>query len=243
MAGIGKLMKKEICCIRHVEILKIMATEGFPADAVLNGIIGNPDYLVEGNDGEAVPVDQQYLGNRKNWVSNDLSLHVFKNVAQLIGGERPLFRVGLSVFNSKVSGLVGILLRLAALHPPWLITGVFELPARYSKVRNVALMDYKKESGMRIQIRCVDQNMTPSTLDCDYNEGGLVGFSSIFAKNVRSTKVRHVSKGEECCDYVISWEKRGRLERLFRSASPAFQLMQDDMESAGYVPDEDARTL
>ncbi len=235
-------MNCEVNCVQQAEILRFMADCGFPAETVLDGVLGNSEYLIEEKNGEILPVNLEYLRNHGNWVSSDLSLRIFKNVARLIGGERPLFWVGRTIYSSKVSGQLGWLIRLLAVHPEWLMTRTADISARLNRVKRVVFDDFNKDTGMRARIRYVDQTGTRSVLICDFSEGGLVGFSSIFAKNVQSSKVRCACEGDECCEYILSWEKRSLPETLFRSVSPGFQLMQDDIESAGLVADEDART-
>ncbi len=143
--------------------------------------------------------------------------------------------------RSSGSWRLGLLIRLLSVHPEWLTTRSFEVSARLNKVKTTMFEDFNKDSGMRVRVQYVDPTATQSTLICDFNEGGLVGFSSIFARNVRSTKASCVCAGDECCEYVLSWDKRSAPEMFFRGVSPGFQLMQDDIESAGFVADEDAR--
>ncbi len=243
MAEARQTMNPEVSGAYNTEILKLMAARGISPERVLDGILGNPDYLIEDANRRPVPVDLPYLRNKKNWVSNDLSLHVFKNIAGIIGGDRPLFLVGRSVFSSKVAGLTGFLIRVLSVRPIWLLKKTAEISARLSRVKRITFHDFDKNSGMRVRIRYIDQDMNSSVFSCQFSEGGLVGFVSIFAKNVRSEKISCICEGDEYCEYVMSWEKRSLLEKFFRSVSPAFQLMQDDLESAGYVPDEDARML
>ena len=165
------IMNQEISCVSTAEILGFMAARDVSAEAVLEGIIGNPEYVIEGSNGEAVPVDLEYLRNRKNWVSNDLSLHIFKNVARIIGGERPLFRVGQAIFNSRVSGRLGFLIRLLSVRPEWLMTRTFEVSARLNKIKTTTFEEFNKDSGMRVRTRYIDPTATRSPLICDFNGG------------------------------------------------------------------------
>ncbi len=233
MAEAQKTMNSEISCVHQAEVLRFMAVRGCGPEAVLDGILGHSEYLIEGINGEVMPVDFRYLRNHSNWVSNDLSLHVFKNVARLIGGERPLFQVGQVIYSSKMSGLLGWLIRLLAVHPEWLATKTFEISERITKMNKVTVEDFNRGSGMRIRVAYTNSAVALSTLVCDYTEGTLVGFSSIFAKNVDSKRTRCACKGDPYCEYIIAWEKRGLVETFFRSTSPGFQLMQDELESAG----------
>ena len=57
MAEAQKTMNSEISCVHQAEILCFMAVRGFGPEAVLDGILDNSGYLIDGINGEVVPVD------------------------------------------------------------------------------------------------------------------------------------------------------------------------------------------
>ncbi len=241
LVEVNKIMNSEINCVHSAEVISYMRARGFPPETVFEGMIDNPDYLTEEEGGRILPVTLAYLRNHRNWISYELQLHMLKNVAGLIGGERPVFRVAKTIYSAKVSGRLGWLIRLLAIHPEWFATKAIDFSRRFTKSKKIAFEDFNKDTGMRVCVRYADRTVTRNALICDLNEGGFVGFSSIFAKNVRSSKVSCACDGDECCEYVLSWEKRSLPETLFRSVSPGFQLIQDDIESPGFAGEQDAR--
>lgn len=225
-------MDAEVSCFHSSEIIRWFGRQGVPAERLLEGIVDNERFLIDDKHGNTVPVTKAFLLRKGNWVSNELSLQLFRNAAEIIGKERPLFLLGHEIFNSRMTGLLGWALRLTALNPQRLSGWVEVRGAKLNRTKRSEIPHFDSDSGMTLRVAFVDDTVEKSPLACDYNEGGIVGLASLWGKDVRSKTVKCVCAGDPYCEYELTWKKRGSLQTLFRVTSRGYQLIQDDLEAA-----------
>jgi hypothetical protein len=222
-------MKPQISCFHAAAILRWLDELGVKPEQALGGIAGNPNYLVLDRASHVVPVSAGYLLDRRNWISNELSLHIFRNTAAIIGGNRPMFLAGHKVFDARMNGAMGWALRLIALKPEKLAGKIEAQTAKLNRTKTAWIPRFGP-NGMILRLAFTDDSVEKSPLACDYNEGGMVGFASLWGQEVRSTKTACACAGDPYCEYEVTWTKRSAFQTLFRAASLSYQLLQDELE-------------
>jgi len=83
-------------------LTKIQQTSGLSGRTavleVLKGLVDNPAFVIQDpkDTDLAYPVKEEHLRDPRYWHSNDFSLRLLENAANVIGGYRPLFQAGIT---------------------------------------------------------------------------------------------------------------------------------------------------
>jgi signal transduction histidine kinase len=216
----SEIMRKEIPCVHPLALFDFIRIErGEPAmEQVIGTVVGNPRYpILDLADGSIKPVTREYLFNADNWVSNDLSIHLFEQVAQVVGGDDALYQAGRHLMRSTATGTRGMLLRfMASVHPNSIFSNFERRYRRFNRTKTVQVMKVGEATWAIRQ-----QHFPGVTLHqhiCDYNRGAFdEAFGTMFF-GYQSRETSCQMQGGPYCEYLLSWRRqrlRTHLRKLF----------------------------
>jgi signal transduction histidine kinase len=220
-------MPKEICC-RNWQLLfdYLEHTEGFPSglsgkaavDRALEGLAGNPRFLIEDPDDPNLcyPVERSHLQDPRYWHSNEFSLRFFDNVADVIGGYRPLFRAGIICgYRTLVAAQPKYFQFLRLLSPDLLARFVKFFNKRFNNTKSPRIL-YYRHGFVRVQLGYIEKYKTLiSRHVCDWNAGIYAGHGVLtgsFDGQVRETEC--CTLGHDDCIFEITYTHTGFWRRL-----------------------------
>ncbi len=226
-------MNHEICCINFKGLIAYLrrhyGDDGVKAATA--GLVGagyhvrdrhNPDRLV--------PLELQHLTDPACWISNELSLRLFENVARLVQGPEPLRTAGAGGVRESLSRTVLFVSRL--LGPQKVSRQVTRLNARFNQTKTVTLSELAPDRAVfALQYR-PGVRVTPHV--CQWNLGIYTEVARIAGcRGVHGAETACVLKGDGHCRFTITWRPDGWLRRLSGAMTRRISswLMRDVVEA------------
>ncbi|MDP3970085.1 MAG: ATP-binding protein [bacterium] len=205
-------MNSEILCLHPVAIFKFVEkTKGKEkVDDIIADIVDNEKYMIlDITDGLVKPITYDYLMNAENWISNDLSLHVFTMAADVIGGERPIHHAGKNIVRAKIDGTKGMLLRASAsMEPKIILASLKKRYRQFNRTKHVQVI--KVEKNKWIMRHTHYPHIEIHKYICDYNEGCIEGaLGSLFVDfSISETSCQVL--GDKFCEFEMRWRKQNK---------------------------------
>jgi class 3 adenylate cyclase len=210
-------MRLDTSCINILtceNYLKSILSE-VPYDKLFRGILGNEEFLcTDENSAKIVTVDQNYLLEPNNWISNQLLSKVYENTVAMLHDPDAIYKAGQNIFKTAVGAQI-FLMRVAGVQ-----TIINRLPKENSKFnRNRTIEVVENQNGFAT-VR-IYWNADPNLIKhfCDMNRGVYEGLGRL-TRNPATVEERICQfDGGDYCEYHIKWKSKpwySRILDLFR---------------------------
>ncbi|GAG06376.1 unnamed protein product, partial [marine sediment metagenome] len=213
-----KSMPKEVCCKNWVQLFNyIENASNLPSglkgraaiEKVLEGLIDNPDFLIQDpkNANVAYPVKEEHLRDGRYWHSAEFSLKLCDNASKAIGGYRPLFQAGIIAGYRMIEAAQPRHFQLLRLLSPTrihIIVGYIN--KKFNKTKNPKVIEYR--SGIsRVKLNYINEfKCQISKHVCDWNAGVYAGMGKYTGVPDWSvTETECLNEGDEDCIFEIHW--------------------------------------
>jgi len=205
---ISKPMDRDISCINLRAIINYVSNKlgKGSVDSLLAGLIGNKEFLIEDKyePGKIVPVTLDHLRDPDYWVSNDFSIRVFQKAANMLPGQRPLYRAGIEAvmdqFSLKRTAILAKILPVQVA-----LSRVAKENRKYNRTKTVKMVHRGRGRAVfELQYR---PEVKVSKNICEWNLGIYMGYGIIAGgKNVRVMETSCATEGGRICIFEILWD-------------------------------------
>lgn len=199
-------MKEEIRCMHpkiYASYVKTFLGEQF-VPKVFDGVVGNEEYQTITKKGME-PLSLEFLMDEDNWISNEASLKMFRNLSGLgvdaytlgvyAGKTSPFYAW------TKILGIQGSLNKIP------------DINAKLNKTKDILVEPVSNTSA---EVSLVYKPKVEVIKEvCDYNRGWYTGLGEDFY-NLEIGEDSCVTEGHSHCKFNIMWEERPVLERAVR---------------------------
>lgn len=185
--------------------------QSVPYERLFKGILANDKYrFMDEDSGEIKPVDQKFLLDAKNWVSNQVLNKVYQNAVLIMNDPDAVYQAGRQIFKTAVGAQV-MLMRLAGVQ-----TIISRLPKENAKFnRNRTIEVVENRNGFAV-VRINWKNSPDITkLFCDMNRGVYEGMGKLTKNPAIIEEAACQFDGAEYCEYHIKWKAKPFYARLW----------------------------
>ncbi len=202
----GRPMERDASCINILtceHYLKTCLTT-VPYDAFFSGIVGHGHFLVTDEEtGKLTPVDEAYLLEAGNWISNELLSKIYRNTVKILDDPAAIYNAGRNIFKTAVGTQV-FLMRLAGVR-----TIIDRLPrenAKFNQNRTIKIV--KNSNGLAVVKIFWDPSPGIDRHFCDMNKGVYEGLGKLTGNPATVEEKKCRFKGDEFCEYHIRWRSK-----------------------------------
>jgi len=220
-------MQKEVCCKNWIQLLDyIKNTPNLPSglsgeaavEKVLEGLVDNSEFLIQdpNNADLAYPVTEEHLRDPSYWNSNDFSLRLLENAANVIGGYRPLFQAGITAgYRMFEVGQPKNLQFLRLLSPKTVLNLAGFINRKLNKTKSPKPIEWNVGfTKIKLNYKPEFKNHVSRHV-CDWNAGIYTGIAKYTgAHNVKVIETECLTKGGEDCVFEIHWDYFSAIRRL-----------------------------
>lgn len=213
-------MPKEINCLNFKGLFKFIERQygQHGIDAVMNGLIENPTYLINdlANPSNLATVQKQHLTNTDIWVSNEFSVKLLHNVNRVVHEPNPLMFAGKGAVRESLSTNALFLGKLFG--PHFLAKKAARINARFNRTKKV---EFHKISSKELSFKLEYFPKFKVTKDvCNWNLGIYTGLLKASGVNqIQSEEKKCVLNGDGHCEFRLRWKKSGMIGRLIKNTS------------------------
>jgi class 3 adenylate cyclase len=202
----GKPMRKDSSCLNIlscVHYLKNILSE-IPYRRLFEGIVGSQNFPITDEDsGQLVPVNQEYLLEPGNWISNDLLNRVYRNTISILNDPHAIYKAGRNIFNTAVGTQI-FFMRLAGVQH--IINRLPIENAKFNQNRSVKIIENQNGLAL-VRIHWTDDPAVTKHF-CDMNRGVYEGLGKLTGNHAAVQETVCQFEGGHFCEYQIKWKAK-----------------------------------
>jgi len=162
-----------------------------------------------GPEVDNLPDVKDFLMDPNNWVSGHVLINMYGNAKRLLGDD-VIFKIGFDSVIKKRLGYIQKILFFALGGPKQAVKKIQTLNDKFNRSKTIHTVDLNKK-GAILQLHWF-RNVPLSEDFCSVNKGIYTAVPVIWGlPPAHLEETRCFFKGDECCEYHITWEKRSFL--------------------------------
>ncbi|MFZ5993793.1 MAG: response regulator [Thermodesulfobacteriota bacterium] len=180
-----------------------------------------------GPEVDGLPDVKGFLTDPNNWVSGHVLINMYRNARQLLGDD-VIFKIGFDSVFKKRLGYIQKILFFVLGGPKQAVKNIQALNDKFNRSKTIRIVRITNKDAI-MQLHWF-RNVPLSEDFCSVNKGIYAAVPVIWGlPPAHLEETRCFFKGDEYCEYHITWRKKSLLREYFFKANVAQQVLENSI--------------
>ena len=189
------------------------------------------DYLLSdlGPEMEGIQDPKAFLSDPNNWISSSLMIELFRRAKIILDDEQAPMHIGFNSVLKKRLGYLQSVILFAFSSPHKAIKVLHKINERLNKTKKVEIAKTSKTEAI---LKLYWTEGIPLSKDfCLMNRGVYQAIPVVWGlPPARLKEAKCFFKGDECCEYHISWEKKRLFAKILKRIFRPWQVINESIK-------------